>query len=208
MRSAIRHIKHACYTMVHPFKGYWDAKYEQQGNVWTAVGLLAVLVLVVNVNRQFAGFTVNYANPQSINSIDEIIYVVFPFLLWCVANWLVTTLMDGEGKFSDIVLASGYALLPIIIAYVPLTLLSRFITVQEASFYYFFNALSYVWFAWLLFVGIMTVHQYTASKTFITSVLTLIVMGIIIFLFLLSFNLVQQVAVFVSTVYQELILRL
>ncbi|MBB3069466.1 DNA-binding beta-propeller fold protein YncE [Paenibacillus baekrokdamisoli] len=207
MNNVFKPIKQVFYVLLHPFKGYWELKSEKQGSVWIALTLLFLLTLTANIKSQFSGFVVNNLNPQKINSIDEIIYVVFPFLLWCGANWLVTTLLDGEGKFSEIVIASGYALIPIIITSVPLTIISRFITVQEASFYYFFDTLSYVCFAWLLFIGVMTVHQYTVKKTIMTSLLTLIVMGIIIFLFLLSFNLVQQVAVFISTVYQELILR-
>ncbi|MGO4843943.1 hypothetical protein AB4144_67850, partial [Rhizobiaceae sp. 2RAB30] len=44
---------------------------------------------------------------------------MLPFILFCVANWSLTTLMDGEGKFLEIITAVGYSLLPFIILYLP-----------------------------------------------------------------------------------------
>ncbi|MFD2874882.1 YIP1 family protein [Paenibacillus rhizoplanae] len=115
--------------------------------------------------------------------------------------------MDGEGKFAEIVITTGYALLPLILINIPNILLSNVITLREASFYHLLDALATLWFVWLLFIGTMTVHQYTVLKTITTMLLTLAVVGIIIFLGLLFFNLIQQIVSFVYTVYQELSIR-
>ncbi|MNC83360.1 hypothetical protein D3C75_1372720 [compost metagenome] len=53
----------------------------------------------------------------------------------------------------------------------------------------------------------MTVHQYTVIKTIITMVLTVIVMGIIIFLGALVFSMLQQLFEFGYNIYRELIFR-
>jgi len=60
---------------------------------------------------------------------------------------------------------------------------------------------------YLLFVGNMTVHQFTPSKTVLTLLLTVVAMGFMAFLCLLFFSLVQQIAGFVITIYRELTLR-
>ena len=78
---------------------------------------------------------------------------------------------------------------------------------EETAFYYVSNSIATLWFLYLLFVGNMTVQQFTASKTILTLFLTAIAMGFMAFLCLLFFSLIQQIAVFVVTIYQELVFR-
>lgn len=200
-------VKFPFYLIFHPFEGFWELKYERKGKPAIAMALLLLLTVTLVLRRQEDGFLVNFTNLNHVNSLDELKFVIVPFLLWCVANWSLTTLMDGEGKFKEIALATGYALLPFIVIYAPLIVMSNYITQEETAFYYFFNSLAFVWFAWLLFIGTMTVHQYTVTKTFVTMLLTFVVMGVIIFLGLLFFSLIQQILSFVLTIYQELSLR-
>lgn len=203
----LKDIKYSLHVAMHPFDGFWDLKYENKGKLRMALGILLALTLTMIVKRQYVGYVVNYNHPLALNSINELKYIIFPFLLWCLANWSLTTLMDGEGKFAEIVITTGYALLPLILINIPNILLSNVITLREASFYHLLDALATLWFVWLLFIGTMTVHQYTVLKTITTMLLTLAVVGIIIFLGLLFFNLIQQIVSFVYTVYQELSLR-
>ncbi|MDQ0111909.1 Yip1 family protein [Paenibacillus harenae] len=200
-------IKFPLHLIVHPFDGFWDMKYDGKGKVRVALIILALVVLSVILQNQFAGFLVNYNDPRYLNSLMQLITIVFPFFLWCVSNWAITTLMDGEGKFKEIVMATGYALLPLVLIYVPMTIASRFMVQEETAFYYLFNSISTIWFIGLLFVGTMTVHQYSAFKTIVTMVLTVIVMGIIVFLGTLVMSMMQQIIEFIVNIYRELTFR-
>ncbi|WP_337099353.1 Yip1 family protein [Paenibacillus sp. YIM B09110] len=200
-------IKFPLHLIVHPFDGFWDMKYDGKGKVRVALFILALVILSVILQNQFAGFLVNYNDPRYLNSLTQLITIVFPFFLWCVSNWAITTLMDGEGKFKEIVMATGYALLPLVLIYVPFTIASRFMVQEETAFYYLFNSISTIWFIGLLFVGTMTVHQYSALKTIVTMVLTVIVMGIIVFLGTLVLSMMQQIYEFIVNIYRELIFR-
>lgn len=201
-------IRYPLYVCLHPFKGYWDVKYEGKGRLNIALSILLLLTLVMILKRQFAGFIVNFSNPNQLNSLDELQFIVLPFIIWSIANWSITTLMDGEGKFKEIIIASAYALVPMIIIYIFTTIMSQFIIGEEAAFYFFLDALGLIWFIFLLFVGIMTIHQYTPAKTIATFFLSFIVMGIIIFLGLLTFSLIQQIYAFVETIFKEIVYRL
>lgn len=194
-------------VIVHPFDGFWDMKYEQKGRLRVAMIILFLLVVAMILQKQFAGFLVNFNDPRRLNSISELVFVLFPFLLWSIANWSVTTLMGGEGRFKDIVMATSYALVPMVLIYPPMTLVSRFMVQEETSFYYLLNTVAVLWFLGLLFVGIMTVHQFTPAKTVLTCVLTVIVMGIIVFLGTLIFSMLQQIYDFILNIYRELIFR-
>ncbi|XEC93622.1 Yip1 family protein [Paenibacillus tarimensis] len=201
-------VKFPLRLIFHPFEGFWDLKYENKGKVRAGIIILIALMIVMIVNRQYSGFLVNYYDPLTMNSLNEIKYILVPFALWCVSNWSVTTLMDGEGKFKDIFLASAYSLVPIILIILPLTLISNVMTLEETAFYWLFNTVALLWSLFLLFIGTMTVHQYTAGKTVATMALTVVVAMIIVFLTMLMFSLIQQMIDFGYNVYREIIFRL
>ncbi|QHW33751.1 hypothetical protein GZH47_25090 [Paenibacillus rhizovicinus] len=200
-------LKNPFYTMLHPFNGFWEMKFEKKGRLKIAIGVLLLLAVFTILKRQYSGFVVNYNNPAELNSIDELKFILLPFLLWCVANWSLTTLMDGEGKFREIVMATGYSLMPLMLVYLPQTLYSNVITADESSFYYLLNTIAVGWFIGLLFVGTMTVHQYSAGKTLLTMLLTLVVIGIILFLGMLFFNMTQEMVSFFKSLYAEMSFR-
>ncbi|GAB1156056.1 hypothetical protein YWY31_20810 [Paenibacillus illinoisensis] len=201
------YIKFPLHLIFHPIDAYWDLKSDNRGRMLVAFLALALTILMMTLQKQYAGFLVNFTDPRTINSIVEIATVAVPFFLWCIANWSVTTLMEGEGRFREIFLATGYSLIPVILIYAPMIVISRFMVQEETAFYYLFNSIAFFWFLLLLFIGTMTVHQYTVFKTIITMLLTLIVMGIIVFLGALVFSMLQQLYEFGYNIYRELIFR-
>uniref|UniRef100_UPI00403F631E YIP1 family protein n=1 Tax=Paenibacillus sp. KS-LC4 TaxID=2979727 RepID=UPI00403F631E len=201
--------KYPFYLIMHPFNGYWELKYDrnQKANIVISFVILFLLAVTNIMQSQYSGFVVNLVNPNGLNSFMEILYVVVPVLFWCVANWSLTTLMDGEGKFVDIFTSTCFALIPFVIIHLPWILLSNFISLQETAFYHFSSSIAMIWCVFLLFVGNMTVHQYTPSKTIGTIILTIAAMGFMAFLSLLFFSLIQQMLAFISVIYQEMVLR-
>ncbi|KQY84014.1 hypothetical protein ASD24_09465 [Paenibacillus sp. Root52] len=201
------YIKFPLHLIFHPIDAFWDLKSDNRGRLAVAFSALVLTIIIMILQKQYAGFLVNYSDPRTLNSIQEILTIVVPFFLWCTANWAITTLMEGEGKFKEIVLATGYSLIPLILIYAPMIVISRFMVQEETAFYYLLTTIAFIWFVLLLFIGTMTVHQYTVIKTIITMVLTVIVMGIIIFLGALVFSMLQQLFEFGYNIYRELIFR-
>jgi hypothetical protein len=200
-------IKFPLRLIVHPFEGFWDLKYEERGRLSVAFSIVFLLIIVMILQKEYTGFLVNFNDPRYLNSIDEFIFILLPFVLWCVSNWSVTTLMEGEGRFKDIVMASAYSLLPMALIYLPTMIISNFMAQEETAFYYLFNSFAVLWFVYLLFIGTMTMHQYTASKTIVTMLLTLIVMAVVVFLGMLVFSMIQQITDFIVNLYTELVFR-
>ena len=202
-------IKNPFKLMVRPFQGFWEIKYElnTKPNLILAFIILAALIVTNVLGAQYTGFVVNVYNPNEMNSIMEILYVVVPVIYWCVANWSLTTLMDGEGKFVEIFIATCFSLTPLVVINLPWIFLSNFISDQEAMFYFISVAFASIWFIFLMFVGTLTIHQYTPAKTVMTILLTIIAMGFLAFLTLLFFSLIQQIIAFVTVIYQEIVFR-
>ncbi|HEY8348373.1 MAG TPA: YIP1 family protein [Clostridia bacterium] len=206
--EVLQSLRYSLYLIFHPFDGFWDLKHEKKGNLKTAMLIVAMVIVTFILRRQLTGFILNENKLRELNIIVEILSVVLPFFLWCVANWCLTTLMDGEGSFKDIVITSAYALVPLVLINIPLIIFSNVITLEEAAFYTFFDILSLAWTLLLLFLGTSVVHQYSLLKTFLTSICIVIGMGLIIFIALLFFSLLQQMYSFVYTIYKEIALRL
>ncbi|MBW5445249.1 DUF1282 domain-containing protein [Cohnella sp. CFH 77786] len=202
-------FKFPFYLIVHPYNGYWELKYDRSRRSSLALSFVILFFLAVTniLQNEYSGFAVRIVNPDSINSIMEIVYVFVPVLFWCVANWSLTTLMDGEGKFAEIFASTCFAMIPLVLVNFPWIWLSNVISMQEAAFYRFSSHAAVLWSLYLLFVGNMTVHQFTPLKTVWTMLLTVVAMGFLAFLGLLFFSLVQQIVAFVATLYQEIDLR-
>ncbi|HPT78166.1 MAG TPA: Yip1 family protein [Candidatus Atribacteria bacterium] len=205
--EVLRGLRYVTYLIFHPFNGFWDLKHEKKGNLGSALVIVALLSITYILRRQATGFIFNTVNLLELNILVEIISVVLPFMLWCISNWCLTTLMDGEGSFKDIIITSAYALTPLILINLPMILVSNVITVDEGAFYYFFISLSTVWAAALMLVGTSVVHQYSMTKAFITCICIIVGVGLIIFIGLLFFSLLQQMFWFAWTVFQEISLR-
>ena len=190
--------------MTHPFDGFWDLKREHRGTLAGALTFVVLTVLMLVIQKQNTAFLFNMNRLEQINVLVDIITVGLLFVLWCVSNWCLTSLMDGEGKMRDIAIFTGYSLLPLLLIQFLLIGLSHVITTEEGTFYYVFTVISYIWTAALLLFGMMVTHQYSMKKTILTTILTLVGMAIITFIGLLFFSVIQQIVTFIVTVYKEI----
>ncbi len=203
----VKALRYAFYVVVHPFDGFWDLKREHRGSL-TAAGVIVILtILTLNAEKQNTGFLFNVYRIEYINVVVDIVTVLLLYLLWGVSNWCLTSLMDGEGKMRDIMIATGYALFPLVLIRVPMIFFSHMITSSEGSFYYLLSTVSYLWTGALVIFATMVTHQYTLRKTVLTCILTVVGMGIIMFISLLLFSVFQQMVSFAGTIYTEVRFR-
>lgn len=203
----LKSVKYGFYVITHPFDGFWDLKREQRGTLAGALTFAVLTVLLLVLQKQGTAFLFNMNRLEEVDMMVDIVTVGLLFVLWCVSNWCLTSLMDGEGKMRDIAIFTGYSLLPMLIIQFPLILVSHVITAEEGTFYYVFTVISYIWTVALLLFGMMVTHQYTMKKTLLTTVLTLVGMAVIMFVALLFFSVIQQFLTFVVTAYKEVRFR-
>lgn len=195
------------YTLTHPMDGFYWIRHKEYGSVPIAIFMVILFSVSFSLNRLYASFVVNETDPRLVNSLTELLGVMVLFFLLCVGNWSITCLMDGEGRFKDIIIAVGYGITPATIAFTLATLMSQVVADNEQAFYGLIIAVGIAYAAILMLMGIMQMHNYTLGKTLVTLFLTMIAMFIIIFLALLLFNLVGQVVTFFRSIYLELIFR-
>ena len=134
LSRVLRGLQYSLYVIFHPFKGFWDLKHEKKGNAFSAWLIVSMLIVLLILRRQFTGFILNFNKQNEMNVFVEILSVLAPLGLWCLSNWCITTLVDGEGSFKDIFITTAYALTPIVLINVPLLLFSNVIILEETVF--------------------------------------------------------------------------
>ncbi len=200
-------VKYSFYVLTHPSDGFYEIRHHGRGSVLLALFYVILFSLSFSFNRISANFIVNDVDPRTVDSLDELVGVMILFLMICVGNWSITCLMEGEGRFKDIVTVIGYALIPIILTMVPATFISQFVAENEEAFYSIIIIIGIAWAAVLALMGIMTIHNYTLGKTLLTLVLTFVSMLIIIFITMMLSDLILQVYSFFESIYIELTFR-
>lgn len=199
--------KYAFYTVSHPVDGYYEIRHRERGSVPIAILLVVIFSVSFSVNRISASFIVNDVDPLTVSTLTELMAVLLLYLLFCVGNWSITCLMNGEGRLKDIAIALGYAMIPMIICMNIGTIFSHAVAADEGAFYTMIVGLGIAYGVFMMLVGIMEVHNYTLGKTLVTIILTFVAIFIIIFVALLVFDLINQVYSFLYSIYQELIFR-
>ena len=197
-------LKNLFYTIFHPFDGFYEMKFRGKGSMALATALLVLYGLVSIFNTQYTGFIFNFYPLYAIETVQLFLLAVIPIVLFIVSNWSTTSLMNGSGNFRDIWMMTCYSLVPMILFNFVTTLLSNVIIKEEGSILMAFNYIGVVWFCYLIFCGLCTIHEYTASRNILTLLVTLVAAIIIIFLVILYFTLMQTVIGFVSTISAEI----
>ena len=204
----VESMKYAKHVLFHPFDGFWDLTHEKRGSFAAATTFLVLFLVTDIAQLLFTNFQFINAPLQYVNVFEQAASLLLPFLILCLANWSMTTLFDGKGRFIDIYIAMCYALVPFTLIQLPLVFVSNIIAADEAAFYTVLMSFSNAWCIFLIFVGLMQVHDYSPSKTLIFLVVTVVGAMIIIFLLLVFFSLLGDAASYFISLYREIAFRL
>ncbi len=195
------------YILTHPIKGFTEFKNEKRGKMWVSISILIIFVLEQIVEYKYVGPAFNKNDQTKFSSIRILIYSVVPVILIAVANWTVTTLMNGKGKMKEIIMMICYSLLPFIVMRFIYVLLSNFLTVDETQLLTLVNILAIFLLCYMAFMGFIVIHEYGVFKTIGAIFLTILALCIIIFIALLIFDLSQQIYGFIYSIYKEIATR-
>jgi hypothetical protein len=200
-------LKYSLYTCTHPLDGFWDLTHEKRGSIAAANIILTVAVIVEVLRLTLTSFQFVTVNMEYFNAIIVIMRILLPVGLWTVANWSLTTLMDGKGRMFEIYMAVCYALVPFVIINSVMIVLSQLITFEEGAIYWVLAGFAAAWTGVLILAGMMMVHDYSLLKTIGSSLLTIVGMGIMVFIFVIFFSLVSDAIAYFISLYKEILFR-
>ena len=191
------------HLVFHPFDGFWDLKHEKRGSVRASLTIMLITIASFFYQAIGQGYSFNPKGDYSTVAV-QVIGVAVPVFLWCIGNWCLTTLFDGEGSFKDIFIATGYSLAPLPLFVIVSTILTNVMTAGEGSMVSLIVGIGYVWVGFLLFFGMMITHDYSMGKNFITIVGSIVAMAIIIFIIILFSSLVTKMLSFIIAIISEI----
>jgi hypothetical protein len=194
-------------VLTHPYDFFQELR--EPGRIrWYRAPLLVLLAFAAKMaSILVTGFAFQTREAYQVSSLFELVWIVVPWATWCVANWGVSSILDGEGRFAEVVHGSAFALVPYILFVVPVTLLTRWLALDESGIYEFLMLLVLGWSGWLMLLMVRIVHDFETGKMLFIVLLTLVGMGIIWFIFILLFGLMSQFVYFVLDLAKEIRLR-
>jgi tetratricopeptide (TPR) repeat protein len=204
-RKLIKEVTLSLHAIKQPFDMFFDIKRYNRASVKSGFIVFGLFVLVYLVNTYATGFL--FRNPNPNNLLIELVIVIAGFFLYVLVNYLVSTLNDGEGRLSDVFIATSYVLIPFIIFTLPMTFLSHFLTYNEAFIFDFYHQIIFLWTLLLIVLSVKGIHNYTFLETIKNILIIIFGMFILVLIGLLIYSFMGQLIEFILSVIKEVIYR-
>lgn len=191
-----------------PADSFYYIKINERGSLFLAFLLYGWVVFVHITSLYLTGFIFSpYASPTQIRVLIEVIYAILPIALWNAANYLISTISDGEGRLRDVVIGTAYSLFPYALFALPIALFSNLLTLNEIFIYTFSTQLMWFWVGVMLFIMVKEIHNYSVAETVKNILTTLFTMAMFLLTGYILYVLFNQLYEFVHAIVQEVGLR-
>ncbi len=193
-------------VMRHPIDGFEGIRYENQGSYLDMFFIMLLYGLMTVAGRYAVSFIYRGGTPLSvIRPVSVFFYSLIPWIVVCVVNYGVTTIMYGEGRFRDVIIGGAYCHGPLMFLILPVSLLTHVLTNNEASIYSILEMLIYLWTVLLVYFCMKGVHGFHPVKAFVVFILTALGVAAVALLFFIVYGLAVQMFDFIAQFVKELI---
>lgn len=200
-------LAHVFTLFKHPLDGFAAIRHEEKGGWLSSLILFMLALASFSVMRAKTSFIFNPSAFADQNLLTGLLQFAALWLGWVTANYLIGTLYRGESRLRDVAYGSSYALFPLIVGGLPLTLLSNLLTLHEAAIFQFLKLALFAWIGLLFFWKVQALQNYGVGETMVSlffSIAAMAVFGTFIFI---TFGLTAELTDFLYAVYQELTIR-
>ncbi len=182
---------------------------KKQMNIYTiiAIGIAFLMFIFQVLESTSGGFLFSSFDPEKFNSFLVLISTVGILALWCAVNWGLCTLFEGKGTLKEIIIVTGFSMVPRIIYSIFFIVASHCLVLSESSIITGFNVIMWLVTIVVLLVALSNIHDYSFFRAIGMSLVTIVGMCLAAFLILLVLTLFQDLIGFVRTVVEEVIYR-
>ena len=193
--------------MRHPFDTFYEIKFKTRIRFSTAFGLFIFFVLMNIVCDYFiTGYLFRTVSTTNFNFAFELLKWGLIIVIFVIANYLISTLQNGEGFFRDIFISTIFCLAPLLLFKIPLSIVSNVLTYNEAYIYNLANTILWAWSIFNIVIMLKDVHNYKLGGLILNIVLTIVAMIVIVLVFLVVYILSMQLFEFVVNLIREAVL--
>ena len=189
----------------HPLDATYFFKKDKKIRFYNGLIVLFFVFIIYIIGLVFTGFIFNNVVLERTILLKEAFKILIPIILFVISNYLASSLLEGEGTFKAVFLTTMGCLMPIIIIYPFLILVSNYITYSESFIFYFGLFIMITWSLVLLIVVNKELHNYTFKKMILNIIMTLGLMLVLLIVVILVYLLVSQVVSFVQDIISEAI---
>lgn len=205
----MRFLRMSLLTIFHPSFAFQYIKQDREKFYFWPMIIISILVVITrSLEIYFTHFPLASINARDANIVFECITLFTPLLLWIIASYAITTIMDGEVLLKEVFLANFYALLPYVLITIPLTLFSHILEINQLGLYNFVKIVMWIWILSLFVVNLKVMNSYSFQKTFLIVFLGIFTMVLICATVGLFFAITAQFIDFVTEVFKEIVLKI
>ena len=208
-RNAIMNAKYINTTLFafsvarHPLDSFYYMKLKEKGSLPGATVNFIFFFVAYLIFQTSKGFIMQFAEIEDMDFSVIIGGFLGIYLLFVICNYLVTSINDGDGGIIDIFKLVSYAMFPLSITLLAITVVSYVLTQNEVFLLNFLLAGGFIWSGALLWLGLQEVHNYSFSDTFKSLVFTAVFMLLAIVVIFNMTILFNQFVQFIEAIVRE-----
>lgn len=196
--------KLAIMVFFHPIATFEYIKRNRERMNYWVIPIIIVLCVIINIIAIYGThYPLATVDVKDANIFFECAKVLLPVVTWGIASYAMTTILDGETKFLESMLAIAYSMMPFIVIYPLLTLLSRILEFNQSGLYYGIFGVMLFWIVMMYLLALKEMNHFTIGKTAVITLLSLFTMMLIWASTALLFSLTMQFINFVKEVIVE-----
>jgi|GEM_PF-2935658 Gluconolactonase len=208
-RFGIKFFIETCATiLVHPIDCFNRIKMNRKHLRWWPIGVMAAILFIEKILfRVFIHFPLINDSIVNVDYARDLIMLFMPLALWIGVSFAMTSISDGKQTFMETMSCTLYCFVPMMIFYLPITLMSNVMSLSESGMYHGMQSLLLLWCLLLVFCNIKTSNQYGFGKAVFTVIKTIFAMLCAIIIVFLFYIIISQLGTFIGEIYQEIIYR-
>ena len=188
-----------------PMDAVYEVRFYKNVKAYNGIIWLVLIFAVYIFHITCTGFLFNNIVLEKTILLKETLKIILPIVLFIISNYLISSLMGGDGTMKAIFVNTLGSLTPVILMLPFIVIVSNVLTYNESFIYYFGLIVMLLWTGILLFVVMKETHNYTFKQTVTNFILTLLMMFILIIVIILLYLIVYQVCGFVVDLFKEVI---
>ncbi len=202
-----KYVKTALSSTVHPFKAFDEIKSKQMGSIIIALVILVLYYFSNVLEAVGSGFLATNVVIYRYNTLYTLIKTVGIVLLWTICNWLISSSFEGKGRFKDVLVATTYSLIPLIVFTYIKVILSHILSISGLKIVDAIGVVVLIVTFFILCIAIMSVHEFDFFKFLLTAIVSVLFMILVAFVIFVVIILLQQVGNFFTSLFSEILYR-
>ena len=195
------------YVLTHPLDGFAQFKTRKLPSLRVSAIIVFAWLIISILDFNCTGFAFSINRSVDFNMPVTLLLTVGLYVMFCVSNWAICTLIEGKGTIKDIMATTAYSLIPYLVTQGIAVILTNVLVPTESVFIAIITTIGLLWTGAILILGMLTIHEFSVSKTIIALILTILGMIAMVLLAILLYSLMKQMFSFFVSIYKEISFR-